>query len=155
MAIAHMDPHGITDITIHCTATPEGRENTAAEVTRWDIERFHQPSYHAVVEIDGDVVDTLRPDQLGAHTHLHNTGNLGVSYVGGTDTLNHGGKPKDTRTAAQKASLERKIRQWLKEHPTIKRIRGHRQWPAVSKACPSFDVTAWLNSIGLGAYAVK
>jgi N-acetylmuramoyl-L-alanine amidase len=98
---------------------------------------------------------TLRDDQLGAHTGKHNTGNLGISYVGGTECMNAGGKPKDTRTAAQKAGLERQIRAWLKAHPTIKRIRGHRQWPAVSKACPSFDVPTFLREIGLGAYAVK
>jgi N-acetylmuramoyl-L-alanine amidase len=144
----------ITDITIHCTATPEGRDNSAAEVTKWDIERFNQPSYHAVVELDGDVVRTLRDDQRGAHTGGHNTGNLGISYVGGTTSMNSGAKPKDTRTDAQKAGLEKQIRAWLAEHPGIKRIRGHRQWPAVQKACPSFDVTAWLEEIGLGQYAV-
>lgn len=155
MAIAPMDPRGITDITVHCTATPEGRDNHAAEVTRWDIERFGQPSYHAVVELHGEVVDTLRPDQKGCHTALHNTGNLGISYVGGTTTMNAGAKAKDTRTAEQRAGLERQIRAWLKEFPTIKRIRGHRQWPAVHKDCPSFDVAAWLHEIGLGQYAVK
>src|SRR6476619_5314340 len=96
----------ITDITIHCTATPEGRDNTAAEVTRWDIDRFGQPSYHAVVELDGDVVRTLADDKKGAHTGGHNTSNLGISYVGGTTSLNAGAKPKDTRTEAQKAGLE-------------------------------------------------
>jgi len=154
MQIAWMNPAAITDITVHCTATPEGRDNTAAEVTAWDVERFGQPSYHAVAELDGDVVQTLRPDQRGCHTAKHNTGNLGFSYVGGTTSLSAGAKPKDTRTDAQKASMERQIRVWLKAHPTIKRIRGHRQWPGVNKACPSFDVAAWLRSIGLGAYAV-
>jgi hypothetical protein len=41
-------------LTIHCAATPEGRDNSAAEVTKWDIDRFGQPSYHHVVELDGD-----------------------------------------------------------------------------------------------------
>lgn len=144
----------ITDITIHCTATPEGRDNSAAEVTKWDIERFGQPSYHAVVELDGDVVRTLQDTQRGAHVHNHNSGNLGISYVGGTTTLNSGAKPEDTRTAAQKASIERQLRAWLAIHPTIERIRGHRQWPGVNKACPSFDVAAWLHELGLGKYAV-
>lgn len=144
----------ITDITIHCTATPEGRDNTAAEVTRWDIERFGQPSYHAVVELDGEVVRTLHDDQLGVHVRNHNSGNLGISYVGGTTSLNSGSKPKDTRTEAQKEGIERQLHLWLAAHPTIKRIRGHRQWPGVNKACPSFDVVAWLREIGLEAYAV-
>jgi hypothetical protein len=24
-------------------------------------------------------------------------------------------------------------------------VRGHRDWPGVAKACPSFDVASWLN----------
>lgn len=144
-----------TDITIHCTATPEGRPNTAAEVTQWDIDRFGQPSYHAVVELDGDVVRTLADDKVGAHVAKRNSRNLGISYVGGTSTLNAGAKPKDTRTDAQKAGLERQIRKWLGAHPSIVRIRGHKQWPDVQKACPSFDVAKWLKEIGLEQFAVK
>lgn len=150
-AIAYMDPTKIAFLTIHCTATPEGRDNTAAEVTRWDVARFGQPSYHHVVALSGLDVRTLQDNQRGAHTGSHNTGNIGVSYVGGTDTLNHGGKAKDTRTAAQKATLERIVREYIAKHPNIK-IRGHRNWPAVAKDCPSFDVKTWLESIGLGRY---
>lgn len=144
----------ITDLTVHCTATPQGRDNTAAEVTRWDIERFGQPSYHGVCELDGEVVQTLRDDELGCHTAKRNSHNLGLSYVGGTTSLNSGAKPLDTRTSEQKAGMEAWIRRKLAEHPSIVRIRGHRQWPGVNKACPSFDVHEWLHSIGLGKYAV-
>lgn len=151
MPIAAMNANAINFITIHCTATPEGRDNKAAEVTRWDIERFGQPSYHYVIELDGDVVQTLRENQRGAHTGGHNTGNLGVSYVGGTTTLNAGGTPKDTRTPAQKTAMEALVRRLLAAHPNAK-VRGHRDWPRVAKACPSFDTKAWLTSIGLEAH---
>jgi hypothetical protein len=57
-----------------------------------------QPSYHWVIELDGEAVATLPDTVRGAHTALHNTGNIGISYVGGTETMNAGGKPKDTRT---------------------------------------------------------
>lgn len=130
-------------LTIHCTATPEGRDNTAAEVTKWDIERFGQPSYHVVVELDGDAVRTLRDDQRGAHVAKNNTGNIGISYVGGTETLNEGGDPKDTRTAAQKATLRRLVAEYRAKYPGIV-VRGHRDWPGVKKACPSFDVATQL-----------
>lgn len=135
-------------LTVHCTATPEGRDNTAAEVTQWDIERFKQPSYHWVVELDGDAVRTLRDDQRGAHTGGHNTGNIGISYVGGTTSLNSGAKPKDTRTAAQKATLLRLVKEYKAKYPGIT-VRGHRDWPGVNKACPSFDVASWLKENGL------
>lgn len=132
-------------LTVHCTATPEGRANTAAEVTSWDIARFHQPSYHWVIELDGHAVRTLNDDQLGAHTGGHNTGNIGISYVGGTESLNAGGAPKDTRTPAQKATLKRLIEQYQTEYPGIV-VRGHRDWLGVHKACPSFDVSAWMHA---------
>ena len=148
MTIAWMDPNKITNITIHCTATPEGRPNTTAEVERWDIQRFGQPSYHYVIELDGSIHQSLRHDQRGAHVAKANTGNIGISYVGGTTTLNSGAKPKDTRTPAQLAAMETLVKRLHAQYPAA-RIRGHRDWPGVAKACPSFDVASWLRSIGL------
>lgn len=138
-----MDPSRIHYLTIHCTATPEGRPNTASEISQWDRERFGQVSYHHVIELDGRVVQTLADNQIGAHTGGHNTGNIGISYVGGTETLNAGGHPKDTRTALQRAAMVRLVQHYQHLYPTIK-ILGHRDWPGVNKACPSFDVHAWL-----------
>ena len=139
MPAGQMNASAIDHLTIHCTATPEGRANTAAEVTKWDIERFNQPSYHWVVELDGKAVRTLRDDQRGAHTAGHNTGNIGVSYVGGTTSLSSGAKAKDTRTDAQKATLRRIVAEYRAKFPKIV-VLGHRDWPDVHKDCPSFCV---------------
>jgi N-acetyl-anhydromuramyl-L-alanine amidase AmpD len=130
-------------LTIHCTATPEGRDNSADEVRSWDIARFGQPSYHQVVELDGAAVRHLRDDQRGAHVGGHNTGNIGIAYVGGTETLSAGGRPKDTRTAAQRATLRSLVAGYRAKYPGII-VRGHRDWPGVKKACPSFDVATQL-----------
>ena len=132
-------------LTIHCTATPEGRDNSAEEVKAWDIARFGQPSYHWVIELDGNCVRHLKDTQRGAHTAKANPGNIGISYVGGTETLNAGADPKDTRTPAQKISLRTLIRTYQDRYPGIV-VRGHRDWPGVNKACPSFDVADWLAS---------
>jgi len=132
-------------LTIHCAATPEGRDNTAAEVSAWDVERFGQVSYHWVIELDGNMVRTLADNVRGAHTGKANTGNIGICYVGGTAKLNAGGKPKDTRTAAQKLALKTLILQYQAQYPGIV-VRGHRDWPGVAKACPSFDVAAWMRA---------
>ena len=131
-------------VTIHCAATPEGRHVSADQITAWDKAKFGQTSYHWVVELDGLRVRTLRDDQKGAHTGGHNTGNLGICYIGGVDKkLN----PKDTRTDAQKQSLLTLIRTYKERYPGII-IRGHRDWPGVKKACPSFDVSKWLAEEG-------
>ena len=134
----------ITHLTVHCAATPEGRHVTADQICQWDKAKFGQTSYHWVVELDGSTHRTLRDDQLGAHVGGHNTGNVGICYVGGVDkNLN----PKDTRTDAQKKSLLTLIRTYEARYPGLV-VRGHRDWPGVNKACPSFDVAAWLKETG-------
>ena len=136
MTIAKMDPGGIRYLTIHCAATPEGRPVRAASITEWDTAKFRQPSYHWVVELDGTAVRTLNDNQRGAHVAGANTGNIGICYVGGVDKI---GNPKDTRTPAQRATLRRLRAEYESRHPGII-VRGHRDWPGVKKACPSFDV---------------
>lgn len=131
-------------LTIHCAATPEGRHVSAAQICEWDKAKFGQTSYHWVIELDGLMVRTLRDDQKGAHVGGANTGNIGICYVGGVDAkLN----PKDTRTDAQKKSLLTLIKTYKGRYPGII-IRGHRDWPDVNKACPSFDVASWLKEVG-------
>lgn len=129
-------------LTVHCAATPEGRDNKADEVKRWDIAKFGQVSYHWVVELDGTKVRHLKDTERGAHVAKANTGNIGICYVGGVDKKL---APKDTRTDAQKASLRTLIRTYQERYPGIV-IRGHRDWPGVNKACPSFDVPAWVKA---------
>lgn len=128
-------------LTIHCAATPEGRDVSAETVASWDIARFGQESYHHIVTLDGKdhvrLADTVR----GAHVSGNNTGNIGVCYVGGVDRNNK--VPKDTRTDAQKATLRAIVAAYKAKYPGIV-VRGHRDWPGVKKACPSFDVATAL-----------
>lgn len=128
-------------LTVHCAATPEGRDVKAATVNQWDQEKFGQTSYHWIVELDGTRVRSLKDTDKGAHVAKANTGNIGVCYVGGVDKDM---KPKDTRTAKQKASLRTLIRTYQARYPGII-IRGHRDWPGVFKACPSFSVCDWIE----------
>lgn len=138
----------ITHLTIHCAATPEGRDVKAATISQWDIGRFGQVSYHHVIELDGNDVQTLPDDHLGAHVGGHNSGNIGVCYVGGMDHQN--AKPKDTRTAAQEATMARIVAAYQKKYPGII-VQGHRDWPGVAKACPSFSVHDWLAGMKAAA----
>lgn len=128
-------------LTIHCAATPEGRHIDAATISAWDKAKFGQTSYHHVIELDGKRVQTLKDDQKGAHVGGANTGNIGVCYVGGCDKAMN---PKDTRTPEQRASMRAIIEEYQARYPGII-IRGHRDWPGVKKACPSFDVAKWIK----------
>jgi len=129
-------------LTIHCAATPEGRHVSADTISKWVQAKFGQTSYHWVVELDGSMHRTLRDDQKGAHVGGANSNNIGICYVGGCDKAMN---PKDTRTTEQKRALRTLIRTYQDRYPGII-VMGHRNWPGVKKACPSFDVTAWLKA---------
>lgn len=128
-------------LTIHCAATPEGRDVKAPTVSQWDIAKFGQVSYHWVVELDGTAVRTLPDAKRGAHTGGANTGNIGICYIGGMDKQMK--KAKDTRTPAQKETLRRLVAECRAKYPGIV-VRGHRDWSGVKKDCPSFDVATAL-----------
>jgi N-acetyl-anhydromuramyl-L-alanine amidase AmpD len=127
---------------VHCAATPEGRDVKSAAISQWDIEKFGQVSYHWVVELDGTAVRTLADDRKGAHVGGANTGNIGICYIGGVDRQ---GQPKDTRTPAQKKALRTLIRTYQDRFPKLI-VLGHRNWPGVKKACPSFDCPGWVRA---------
>ena len=127
-------------LTIHCAATPRGRDVKASTINQWGKDRFGQHSYHHVVELDGTAVRTLRDNQRGAHTGGANTGNIGICYVGGVE---RNMKAADTRTDAQKATLRRLVAEYRAKYPGII-VRGHRDWPGVKKDCPSFSVATEL-----------
>jgi N-acetylmuramoyl-L-alanine amidase len=126
----------IKEIVVHCTATPEGRNHTVADVDRWHKERgFSEIGYHYLVDLKGAELAGRHISKTGAHVQGHNTGTIGIAYVGGIDKNTF--KPKDTRTPAQKAALVRLIQRLLKTYPTITRISGHHDYDK-GKACPSF-----------------
>ena len=60
--------------------------------------------------------------------------------------LDEKGKPADTRTPAQKASLEDLLYSLVLDYPDAE-ILGHRDLPWVRKSCPCFDVKEWLKEI--------
>lgn len=119
----------------HCTATPEGRPVSVAEIDRWHKERgWSEIGYHFVVHLDGRIERGRNIEETGAHVQGHNVGSIGAVYVGG---IERDGDPKDTRTAAQKkAMLDLTVA--ITNDPRILRVAGHNEF--AQKACPSFDV---------------
>ena len=127
----------ITKIIVHCSATPEGKDFTVADITRWHKQRkFVTIGYHYVIYRNGEVHNGRPEAQIGAHCTGHNVNSIGVCYIGGV--AKDGKTPKDTRTSAQKLALERLLRH-LKDRFPKATIHGHRDFAA--KACPSFDAT--------------
>ncbi len=128
----------ITEIIVHCAATPEGRDFTVADIDRWHRQRgFRGIGYHYVVYRDGSVHAGRDESRIGAHCTGHNASSIGVCYIGGVKS--DGKTPADTRTPAQRQALLTLLRRLRKKYPAA-RICGHRDFAA--KACPSFDATA-------------
>ena len=146
-------------LVILCTATPEGREVSGSEIRRWHCappskggRGWKQVGYTDVFHLNGGIerlVDNnedaeVDPWEVTNGAKGYNGVSRHVVYVGGCDkTL----RPKDTRTAAQKRSMEKYVKDFHRKHPEVQ-IVGHRQLCA-GKSCPSFSVPRWLQEIGV------
>lgn len=110
-------------IVLHCTETPEGKEQTVKDIDRLHRKRgLNGLGFHYLVHLDG-AVSSGRPEEVvGAHAQNHNANSVAVAYVGGTDKS---GAAKDTRTAAQKACLKALIEHLRKQYPEAA-VVGHR-----------------------------
>lgn len=146
----------IDSIIIHCSATRAGQDLTEKDIDRMHRARgFSQIGYNYVIRIDGAVekgrslaVDGAHCNTKGFSESSYNKHSVGICYIGGLDA---NGKPADTRTIAQKASLRELVAKLCKEYPIIE-VLGHRDTsPDLDgsgevepreyiKACPCFDV---------------
>ena len=145
-------------LVLHCTATPEGREVTAADIRRWHTSPvlkggrgWKQPGYTDIIHLDGTVeriVDNnedanVDPWEITNGAKGYNSVSRHVVYAGGCDKSMN---PKDTRTPAQRKAMEAYVKDFHLRFPGV-RIIGHNE--VAAKACPSFDVQKWLKSIGI------
>lgn len=132
----------IKEIILHCTATQEGREVHVADVDRWHKQQgWECIGYHYLITLDGKI-EKGRPEwKIGAHCKGHNNVSIGIAYVGGVD---YQGKPKDTRTDAQKRALVQLLREVRGRYPKAT-VHGHNEF--ATKACPSFNVQKWLTEV--------
>lgn len=145
-------------LVIHCTATPEGREVSAADIRRWHTSPppagrgWKQVGYTDLIHLDGRVerlVDNnedgnVDPWEVTNGAKGYNSVSRHVVYAGGLSSDKK--TPKDTRTAAQLEAMAEYVRTFHRRHPSVK-IVGHNELAA--KACPSFDVREWLRTIGI------
>lgn len=131
----------IKEIIIHCTATPEGKDYTIADITRWHKARgFSTIGYHYVIYRDGTVHEGRDVNLIGAHCTNHNSYSIGVCYVGGLKFVPNVPinklPAKDTRNEKQKAAMLSLLLDLKKLYPNAK-IYGHRDF--ANKSCPCFD----------------
>lgn len=125
----------ITLIIVHCSAVRPGQQSSAADIARWHKSQgWKGIGYHYVVRRDG-TIERGRPEtDVGAHCQNHNRHSIGVCYEGGLDAM---GKPADTRTKAQKASLLRLLKELRERYPKAIIVGHHDLNPM--KECPCYD----------------
>lgn len=125
----------INYIAIHCTAT-QPEYSIASIQNYWKNNLgWKNPGYHYIIDRFGNVVNLLPIELVSNGVQGYNSQTINISYVGGIDKS---GKPKDTRTEAQKQSILKLLKELRVKFPKAK-IQGHRDFPNVKKACPSFD----------------
>lgn len=159
-------------LVIHCTATPEGRDVTPADIRRMHTapkaaggRGWKQVGYTDLIRLDGRVERLVNnnedacvdPWEITNGATGYNSVSRHIVYSGGFDKKM---QPKDTRTAAQKSAMAQYVRDFHAKHPTVK-IIGHRDLSPdrnsngeiepgeYIKSCPSFDVASWLKEIGI------
>lgn len=146
-------------LVLHCTATPEGREVTGDDIRRMHLSPvskggrgWQQVGYTDIIHLDGTVERLVNnnedanvdPWEITNGAKGYNSVSRHVVYAGGmTKDMS---QPKDTRTPAQLKAMEAYVRDFHRRFPGV-RIIGHNE--VAAKACPSFDVHKWLESIGI------
>lgn len=135
----------INNIVLHCTATPqtasiEGIKKYWAETLGWK-----SPGYHWIIKPSGLAVQLLPIEQVSNGVAGHNKDSIHISYIGGIDKKGHA---LDNRTAKQIETQIALITR-LREQFPLTAIKGHRDFPGVTKECPSFDVKSWCLSVGI------
>lgn len=135
-------------IVVHCSATGSNQDIGAAEIDKWHRAKGWQCiGYHYVIRRDGTVEEGRARDVIGAHVEGWNEVSVGVCMVGGVDA-NDITKAVNNFTPEQFESLKTLLLELKQAYPNAK-IQGHRDFPKVAKACPSFDVAEWLKKVNL------
>ncbi len=122
-------------IAIHCTATQQ-KATVKSILNYWrNVLGWKNPGYHILIKPSGEALELLPIDKVSNGVRGFNSKTINISYIGGVDKNM---KPQDTRTDAQKATLLFLIKQYKDIFPEAI-VQGHRDFPRVKKACPSFD----------------
>ncbi|MEG3973457.1 N-acetylmuramoyl-L-alanine amidase [Microcoleus sp. herbarium8] len=122
-------------IAVHCTATSQTTSISAIQNYWKNHLGWNMPGYHFIVLPGGKEVNLLTIDKVSNGVRGFNSQTINIAYLGGVDAQ---GKPLDNRTLAQKTTLLNTLRCLKKQFPNAV-IQGHRDFPNVAKACPSFD----------------
>ena len=128
-------------IVIHCTGAI-GTQSTASIKNYWkSVMKWKSVGYHYLISINGLFEQLQAIERPTNGVAGYNANAIHICYKGGLNGV-------DTRTEAQKQTLEMLVKQIKAKFPDAE-IKGHTDFPNVQKTCPNFDVTNWLKTIKL------
>jgi len=133
----------ITHIVVHCSAT--GQDAKVEAIQRYWKQNlgWKSPGYHYIIEADGKETQLLSIAQPSNGVKGWNKSIINICYIGGVNKL---GKAADNRTDAQKRQLMTRLKALKTMFPNAI-IQGHKDFPNVAKACPSFDAKSEYKNI--------
>ena len=131
----------VTKIIFHCTATQPSA--TVSSILKYWKEKlgWKSPGYHIIVTADGSWTQLQDFNLPTNGVAGHNANSIHISYIGGID---RNGKAKDTRTQGQHEVFEACHRLFAMVLPSATQ-HGHYEF--TNKACPSFNVKKWIESL--------
>lgn len=136
-ATQYRNQSAVKRIAIHWSGTATGDWTSFSNYWRNSL-GWHTAGYHELIALNGDVTVAYPPTTItnGVGGQNHDTYN--ICYVGNT------GQP----TAAQLASLENRVRHWMKvlNIPRTS-VLGHREFPNQATACPGLNMTTFRNRL--------
>lgn len=150
----------VTEVVLHCSATPNGRRTTVLEIDQWHIARGFRRSpiaverdprqltaigYHRVIYTNGEVVQGRDFDEVGAHAprpeDMHGLAIEAAMYPGNSRSIGVCLIGTDAYTPLQWGSLRDEVRDLMKRFP-IERLWSHNQL-TTGKTCPGFSASDW------------
>lgn len=131
----------IKKIIYHCTATSQ--DATVSAITNYWKNNlgWKNPGYHIIVKPNGEWTYLHNFNRISNGVAGHNSNSINVSYIGGVDD---NGKALDNRTPKQEEIFKTIYFTFKGKIPDATH-HGHNEFS--NKACPSYNVSNWINEI--------
>lgn len=129
-------------LVVHCSATAPQLDVGADDIREWHRTKgWKDIGYHYVIKRDGTLEKGRDDEVVGAHVEGFNTHSIGICLAGGVDLKSN---PAANFSFYQYATLHELLQDLMKRYPQAA-VMGHRDFPKVDKACPSFDVKSFME----------
>lgn len=138
----------ITHISVHCSFSPQGREDDAKTIDEWHKKRWGSGiGYHYVILEDGTIQKGRWVDYAPAAVKGHNKGSIAICRIGG---MGKDGVAVHDATHEQYYALQKLTRLLISDDMyslSPSDIKGHREYAGVKKSCPLMNMDRIRNIV--------